>query len=288
VNYSIVTTARNEEKYISRTIESVLKQSKLPAEWVIVNDGSSDKTRELIESYALKYQWITLVDLFNFKPELKSTGGRISHIMNIAARNLKLDYDIIVKLDADTEFESEFFSSLLTEFNKNEKLGIASGHLVFQGKKEKLENYSNFVRGAVMIIRKKVFDEVGGFFESKGRGEDTLFGVAANYYGWESRTFPIFFNHLRSEANRHSSFHESFNTGFYKGSIPYRFDFFMLTQLKHAFKKPIIIGSILQILGYIDSRLIQKYRPFPHYVKIQLHKEQLENMKLRVTGGLFK
>lgn len=292
MNYSIITSARNEQDYISKTLESVVKQSVLPLEWIIVDDGSTDKTAELIANYTGQYSWIKCIELVDFKPELKSTGGRVSHIMNIAANSLKSDSDIITKLDADTEFNSSFFEQLLEEFEKNEKLGIASGHLIFEGKKEDINYTGNAARGAVMLIRKEVFKEIKGFFESRGRGEDTLFCVAARYHGWLTRTFPVFFNHLKAEGSRHSFFHESFNTGFYKGSVPYRFDYFLLTQFKHALYRPFLIGSILQIIGYIYSRFIVRYRPFPEYVNIQLNEEQKCFIKARLSKlfgrGLIK
>lgn len=275
MNYAIITSARNEEKYISKTLASVVKQSVLPIEWIIINDGSTDRTSELIASYAAQYPWIIKIDLINFKPELKSTGGRISHILNIAAKALESDYDIISKLDADIEFDASFFENLLAEFSKNKRLGVASGHLVFEGKKELIRNLNSTTRGAVMLIRKEVFREVNGFFESKGSGEDTLLGVAARYHGWETRTFPVFFNHLKPEGSRNSLLYECYLAGFYKGSIPYRFDYFLLTQLKHLFKLPFFVGSILQITGYLYSRFIERYKPFPDYVKLQLHNEQI-------------
>ncbi len=280
MNYSIITTAKNEEQYISKTLASVVKQTVLPKEWIIVNDGSNDKTSEIIDTYSVQYPWIKKIDLINFKPELKSTGGRVAHVLNIASKTLEKDYDIIIKLDADTEFDHLFFELLLDEFCKNEKLGIASGHLIFAGKKEVVDYNSNVIRGAVLAIRKEVFNEIRGFFESKGSGEDTLFSVAARFYGWETRTFPIFFIHLKPEGERHSFFHESYNTGFYKGSIPYLFIYFLGTQLKHILKKPIFIGSILQIFGYIYSRWILRYRPFPKYIKTQLNREQKMKFKI--------
>lgn len=279
MNYSIITTARNKERYISKTLESVVKQTVLPLEWILINDGSADNTAEIIAKYTALYPWIKQINLVDYKPELKTTGGRVSHIMNIAAKELKSDCDIITKLDADTEFNPYFFEQLLEEFSKNKKLGIASGQLTFNGKKEIISNANQATRGAVMLIRKEVFKTINGFFESKGRGEDTLFGVAARYYGWETRTFPITFNHLKAEGSRHSALSEAYNTGIYKGSIPYRLDFFLLTQLKHAFINPILLGSLLQIIGYLSSRIIHHYKPFPNYVKTQLHKEQVSIMK---------
>jgi poly-beta-1,6-N-acetyl-D-glucosamine synthase len=280
LNYSLITAARNEEKYISKTLESVVKQTVLPGEWVIINDGSTDKTADLISLYTVKYSWIKLINLFDFKPELKSTGGRIGHILNIAAKSLKHDYDFITKLDADIEFESSFFEQLLSEFKKDDQLGIASGHLVFEGRKEILDYANSTPRGATLLIRKEVFKKVNGFYESNGSGEDTLFCVAARYYGWKTTMFPVFFNHLKPEGIKNSRFYHSYIKGFYKGSIPYRLDYFLFTQAKHLFEKPFLIGSIIQVVIYLNTRYIIRYRPFPALVKEQLFKEQLEYIRL--------
>ena len=56
--YVVITPARNEEDNIGHTIVSMLAQSQRPMRWVIVNDGSSDRTAELIDAAAAKYPWI--------------------------------------------------------------------------------------------------------------------------------------------------------------------------------------------------------------------------------------
>ncbi len=280
MNYTIITAAKNEEKYISKTLESVTNQQILPVEWVIVNDGSTDTTAEIIKEYASRFPWIIQIDLNNYKPELKSTGGRVASLLNIAAKRITKQYDIITKLDADTEFDNTFFSNLLAQFNKNNKLGVASGTLVYEGKIEKIDYNSSVTRGAVMLIKNEVFKQTNGFFEANGNGEDSLLTLAARYFGWETKSYPIYFNHLKPEGIKNSSFFSAYITGFHKGSIPYRFDFFLLTQIKHIIKKPYLIGTLLQIWGYLYSRIILRYRPYPKYVKIQKHKEQKEQIKI--------
>lgn len=284
-NYSVITSAKNEEAYVGQTIASVLAQTKLPKEWIIVNDGSTDTTLKVITSYAKTNPWIKVIDLQKFKPDLKTTGGRVAHILNIAIKQLTVDTEIITKLDADLSFAPNFFEQLLSEFVKEPILGIASGTLVYEGKAETVDYTSDMTRGAVMMISKGLVEKTGGFFESKGSGEDRLFAVAARSWGYKTRSFPVFFNHLRPEGIRHGSLFESYVSGFYKGSIPYRFDYFSLTLAKYAFRKPIIIGIFLELYGYIKSRLVQRYRPFPDYVAKQLKKEQkaliLKALKLR-------
>ena len=283
--YSIVTAARNEGRYIFKTLQSVVSQVHRPVEWIIIDDGSTDDTSAIIDSYCKNHTWITKIRLDNFLPGLKTTGGRVGHLLNIAVKKLRVQSDFITKLDADTQFQPDFFQRLLYEFEHDKKLGIASGNLVFEGRIMKMA--PDETKGAVMIIRREIFEQVGGFFESRGRGEDTLFSVAARFFGWKTKTFPVYFDHLKPEGVRHSSFRQAYTTGSYKGSIPYRFDFFLLTQLKHIFKRPFLIGSLVQLAGYVNSRFIERYRPFPDFVRQQLNAEQKRRMfgSNKNTGG---
>jgi glycosyltransferase involved in cell wall biosynthesis len=276
MKYSIITATKNEVKYIRRTFISVVNQSILPQEWIIINDDSEDGSDEVIKDYIKRFKWIKTYKLINFHPEIKATGGRVACLLNFAISKLNQESEFICKLDSDVEFESNFFEKLLTEFEKNPKLGIASGNLVFEGKVEKLIVCS--IRGADFLCRTEVLKKTKGFFESVGRGEDTLLSVAARSFGWETKSFPIYFKHLKPEGSKNSSFFESYVTGFYKGSIPYLFLYFLLTQLKHTFKKPFVLGSILQIIGYIYSRFIINYKPFPEYIHSQLILEQKQKI----------
>ncbi|HEY5535114.1 MAG TPA: glycosyltransferase family A protein [Ignavibacteria bacterium] len=276
MKYSIITPTKNEVKYITKTLDSVVKQSVLPVQWIIINDGSDDGTDNIIKDYLNNYDWITTIKLQNFQPSIKATGGRVAFLLNYAIAKLDKDLDLICKLDSDIEFEYDFFEKLLIEFNKNSRLGVSSGLLVYDGKAEKLSD--NYTRGASLIVRKEILEATKGFYESKSSGEDTLIAVAARYFGWETKSFPIYFNHLKKEYSRNSFFYESFIAGFYRGSIPYNFLYFLLSQIKYILATPIIIGTILQLIGYFYSRFIRKYRPFPDYIHKQVTFEQKETL----------
>jgi len=278
MNYSIITTAKNEELFISETINSVINQTILPKEWIIVDDHSIDLTREIVRKFAKEYFWIKLIDASDLEIRIKATGGRVATLFNLALSEINNDSDNIVKLDADISFLPDFFELLLSEFQKNEGLGVASGTLVFEGKREKIDYSIQQTRGAVMVIKKCIIEKTGGLFVSKGNGEDTQLSVAARYFGWETLSFPIFFNHLKQEGSKNNSLYNHWVTGFYKGSIPYIYSYFMYTQFKHIKRRPAVIGSVFQVFGYIFSRWIKRYRPFPYYIRIQLKKEH--KMKL--------
>ena len=63
VPYVLITPACNEEKFIEKTLQSVVKQTVLPVKWVIVNDGSTDATSSIVRPYLADHRWIELVDL---------------------------------------------------------------------------------------------------------------------------------------------------------------------------------------------------------------------------------
>ena len=121
VPYILITPARNEERFIEKTIQSMIKQTVLPVKWVIVNDGSTDTTASIVRRYLADHRWIELVDLpvrreRNFAAKV--------YAFNAGQEKVKdLEYEIIGNLDADVSLEEDHFEFLLNEFAKNSCLG---------------------------------------------------------------------------------------------------------------------------------------------------------------------
>ena len=122
--YVLITAARNEEAYIEKTINSVISQTILPRKWVIVSDGSTDRTDQIVNKYAAKHDFIQLVHISgstqrNFRSKVNA--------INIGYERLKhIEYEFIGILDADVSFKSDYFESILREFQKNPKLARVS------------------------------------------------------------------------------------------------------------------------------------------------------------------
>jgi glycosyltransferase involved in cell wall biosynthesis len=133
MNYSIITPTKNEGGFIEETIKSVINQQSLPLEWMIMDDDSTDNTQEIINKYAPHYPFIKYKKLNQFRNELKNRGGRVAAIINYADSLRTQKTDAIVKIDADTSFDKDFFTNMMNEFEKNPSLGIASGHMVENG-----------------------------------------------------------------------------------------------------------------------------------------------------------
>jgi len=283
MKYSIITPTNNEAAFIEETIKSVISQDQLPCEWIIMDDESTDHTFEIINKYLKDYPFIKYKKLTGFRKEYRNRGGRVAAIINYADTLRTEPVDILAKIDADISFDRDFFSNMLSEFKKDSNLAVASGHMVENGIPEVVEE-KNSGRGASLLIRYDVYLQIGKFVESKTRGEDDMAYISARSFGWTTQTFSYYFNHLKPIGSRHSSFRNFYETGYYKGSIPYWFPFFIGTVARDAFRKPYIIGAFIIFCSYCISNFIAKYRPFPSFSSRQLRKEQKK--KLRKIMGL--
>ena len=124
--YVVVTPARDEERTIAATIESMLRQTVRPLRWVIVNDGSTDRTRALVEKHLAAHPWIELIERAD--RGFRALGGGVVDAFNEGfARVAGLPWDFVVKFDADLSFDARYFEDLLERFEADPKLGMASG-----------------------------------------------------------------------------------------------------------------------------------------------------------------
>ena len=111
MKYVLITSARNEESFIAKTIESVTSQTQLPEHWVITDDGSTDSTAEIVESYAACFPWISLIRRVN-RPN-RHFGGK-AEAVNAAFKFLgTMQFDVVGNMDADVSFEPDFMEFLM-------------------------------------------------------------------------------------------------------------------------------------------------------------------------------
>ena len=188
MTYVLITPARNEADYIELTIQSMIAQTRLPLKWVIVSDGSTDGTDDIVKKYLQAYPWIELVRT----PERKERhfAGKVM-AFNAGYEKVKnLHYDIIGNLDADLSFEKDYFEFLLSKFAENPKLGVAGTPFVEDGKHYDFRFAStDHVSGACQLFRKACFEEIGGYIPIKGGGIDWTAVTTARMKGWQTRTF---------------------------------------------------------------------------------------------------
>ena len=187
MKFYIIIPAHNEEEFIAKTLESLVQQTLLPKSLVVVNDNSSDNTQLIIEDYASKNDWITVLNSQSSNQHLP--GSKIIHAFNKGLVTLDNDYDIICKFDADLIFPINYLEQIAFHFESNKKLGMVSGFCYIEKKGNWfLENLTNkdHIRGALKAYRKDCFEQIGQLKPSMGW--DTVDELLAKFHGWEILT----------------------------------------------------------------------------------------------------
>ena len=183
----IVIPAHNEELYLAKTIESLINQSLKPFKLVLVNDSSSDKTGEIMTTYANNYKWIEAINLVSEDKHVP--GSKIVNAFLKGFATIKNEFDIICKFDADLIFEKNYLSAIANHFKNNPKLGMASGFCYIKSKDQwVLEDVTNksHIRGALKAYRRSCYNDIGGLKPTIGW--DTVDELLAMYYNWETLT----------------------------------------------------------------------------------------------------
>ena len=121
MKYVLITSSRNEEAFIGRTLDSVVTQTRLPERWIIVDDGSVDRTAEIAAGYTKRFPWITLIR--NSRREGRNFAAKADAVNHAMAEMGDLDFDVLGNLDTDTTFGPDYLEFLLQRFFENRSSG---------------------------------------------------------------------------------------------------------------------------------------------------------------------
>lgn len=257
MNFYIIIPAYNEEKNISLTLDSVLKQSLLPQKVVIVNDNSTDTTAEIIKEFTKKHNFISLVNTDS--EQIHLPGSKVIKAFNRGLETLDENYDFIVKLDADLILPENYFERIAQIFSENPKVGMAGGRaFIEKDGKWILESLTDddHIRGAFKSYRKECFLQIGKL--KSEMGWDTVDELLTRYYNWEiSVDKSLEVKHLKptgSEYNKKSRYKQG--EAFY--CLGYGFWITFLASLKLAFKKKKPLLFIDYLKGFFKAKKEKK------------------------------
>jgi hypothetical protein len=291
-DYVIVSPARDEVEFARRTLDSVTKQTVPPALWVIVDDGSTDGTSELLAEYAARFPYIQV-------RKRPNRGGRSVGPGVIEAFYAGLDsvgslepFNYLCKLDLDLDLPSRYFETLIERMEAEPRLGTCSGKAYFPGPGNKSKTWDGELIaeycgdemsvGMTKFYRVECFLEIGGFVRQVMW--DGIDCHRCRMMGWLARSWdepPLRFIHLRPMG--------SSQEGIVTGRKRHGFgQYFMGTSLLYmtssavfrATRAPYLIGGVAMWWGYVESMLRRAERLDDDEFRTFLRRYQLECLLL--------
>jgi glycosyltransferase involved in cell wall biosynthesis len=281
LRYVVITPARNEGRYIRRTLESMVAQSCPPLRWVVVSDGSTDDTDDVVNEYRQRRDWIELVRM----PEQRdrSFAAKVQCFESGFARVKSLPFDLVASLDADIEFEPDYFEFLLARFAANPRLGVGGTPFVEANRERYNYEYSNIehVSGACQVFRRQCYEDIGGYLGIKGGGIDWTAVTTARLKGWQTRTFPektcLHLRPMGTGARRPIAvnFHHG-QRDYYLGGHP----LWQLFRSAHQItRRPYVFGGLSLLAGYLWAAVRRVERPVSPELMRFHRAEQMNRLK---------
>jgi len=279
--YVLITPARNEERFIEKLIQSMVSQTVLPAKWVIVNDGSTDATGDIVGKYLEKHEWIELLNLPARRD--RSFAGKV-HAFNAGLERVKgLEYEVIGNLDSDVSFEPDYCEFLLTQFQRDLTLGVAGTIFREEGYSSGTDSFEgqNHVAGGCQLFRRRCFQEIGGYVPNKAGGIDWIAVTTARMMGWRTRSFreKSFFHYRSLGTAERSQLASAFSYGekdYYLGNHPI-WEIFRVAY--RAIKKPYLVGALALYSGYLFAFVRRMKRPVSDDLMKFHRREELSKLR---------
>jgi biofilm PGA synthesis N-glycosyltransferase PgaC len=278
--YLLLTAAYNEAAFIEETIKSVVAQSVLPSIWVIVSDGSTDGTEEIVHRYSARHSFIRL--LRRDRDQVRHFASKVL-ALRAGFRSISVvSIPFISHLDADVALPSHYYRELLRQFDDDPSLGIAGGWCVERvGDERRFVGGSNpaSVPGSLQTFRRECYEDIGELLPIEYGGEDWYAEIMARKCGWRVRSFPeLAAHHLRQTGSRGGSpLHYCYRQGFMDFSLGSHPIFELAKVARRISWQPYCFGALARLMGFGVAHLCGKRMVPPDFVAF-LRREQVSRL----------
>ena len=280
LKYVVITPARNEAQFIELTLKSMTNQTVLPRKWVIVSDGSTDGTDEIVKKYMARHPWIELLRM----PERaeRHFAGKV-HAFNAGYAKVRdTENDVIVSLDGDISFEDDYFAFLLEKLSADEALGLVG--TPFRELSGETYDYRfvniEHVSGACQVFRRECFEAVGGYMPVKGGSIDHIAVITARMKGWKTRTFTekSCLHHRTMGTAGRSLLKSRFKLGMKDYSIGNHPMWELFRAARQMTQPPVLTGGLALAAGYLWGVVGQVPRPVSPDLIAFHRREQMQRL----------
>jgi len=282
--YVIISPVRDEENYIHKPLESMINQTVRATEYLFVDDGSSDRTGEIIQEQAKKHPWIRYIKRPD-RGERKVGAGVVEAFYDGFNALQTRDYDYIGKIDGDLSFGPRYYETLFDKFDRDPYLGSASGKLYLdlgEGKLAEERNSDEMVVGGMQFYRRQCFETIDGFVR-----QVMWDGIAyhrSRMGGWRTRSFHdpelMIYDHRIMGSSHKSIYHGRLRWGwgqYFMGTHPL---YILAVGLYRMRERPFVLGGLLIVAGYLKGWFTRSARyEYPGFRK-SLQAWQFERLRL--------
>ena len=255
-------------------------QTHLPERWVIVDDGSTDRTAEIVQAYAERLPWIELVR--HTKRKDRTFASKV-HAFNAGLERVQsLEFEVIGNLDADISFGPDYLQFLMQKFSEDQTLGVAGTPFVegddYDSARDSFEG-ENHVAGGCQLFRRQCFLDIGGYIPNPAGGIDWIAVTTARMKGWKTRSFPEKrFHHYRTLGTaERSNWAASFSYGekdYYLGGSPV---WQLFRVVYRSTKRP--LEGVALLSGYCCAAVRRMKRPVSRELMHFYRGEQTKKLK---------
>ena len=291
--YVLISPCRNEAAFMRQTIESVVTQSLPPTEWIIVDDGSTDATPDILQEYAAQYPWLRVIT----RPDRgkRSVGpGVVDAFYSGYAAITCTDYAFLCKLDLDLRLPPRYFEILVSRMNANPLLATCSGKAYVEenGRLINERHADDTSLGMTKFYRRECFEQIGGFVrEVMWDGIDCH---QCRMRGWIACSWDepeLRFIHLRPMGSSQQSIYAGrVRHGYGQYFMGTGFLFTAAGALARLNQKPYVLGSLAILWGWLKAAAQRRPRfedpKFRRFLR-RYHRRVLLIGKRRATAELL-
>lgn len=254
--YVLISPCRNEADYMRHTLDSVVAQSLQPTLWVIVDDGSTDETPQILADYAAKHDWIRIVQ----KPDRghRAVGPGVVEAFYVGYQSIDpADFTYSCKLDLDLDLPPRYFETLIERMEADPRIGTCSGkpYIRQNGTLVSERRGDEMSVGMTKFYRRTCFEDIGGYVHEVMW--DAIDCHKARQRGWKAVSWDhpdLNFEHLRPMGSSQTSIWTGKRRhGFGQYFMGSDLFFYAATCVFRMAEKPYVLGGLAMMQGYLAA-----------------------------------